>query len=618
MALKAGTISALLWTLMVAAALTSSYLIVTLVDSDPENPDASLMTFEDQAELEKYLNELRESAGQAYGGLDIAPITITSPNEDYAMGVSDRYFSTTNIQVQGVDEEDMVKTNGEEIFVSTGENVTIIQAVPAESMHILAVISGYDLLDEDLENTFVSISGLFLDGERLVVLAGVYTYETAVPIDGNNEFCRYYVECIPRTVVTVFDVSFPEHPVKEFTVGISGYGLTARLTGGVVYLVTQHYIWYYDEDYVMPMVFDETSSEGVDARSVYYDPGATNAVSYINILAVDLFTGMSNYMSIIASYASTIYMSQSSIYLTYQKWEGDLIEVENTTAPIETYSARTTIHEIGYDGISLVLEASGDVPGWPLNQFSMDERTPYLRVATTTSWTEPSNAVYVLDDDLSIVGELTGIAPTETIYAARFMGETLYLVTFRQIDPLFVIDLSNPFEPKIVGELEVPGFSSYLHPIDETHVLGVGMVDSRLKLSLYDVSDPMSPVETSVFVVEGYYSYSAAMDDHHALTYDSARGILVIPVSVYSPDIWEEYEYSSYCGFYVFELSTTDGISLRGAAAHDYTAQRSVIIGNHLYTLSMMSIKAWTLADLSEVSEVHYGGWDWYRPVADY
>jgi inhibitor of cysteine peptidase len=233
-----------------------------------------------------------------------------------------------------------------------------------------------------------------------------------------------------------------------------------------------------------------------------------------------------------------------------------------------------------------------------------------------------SNSVYVLNEDLQIVGDLLNIAPGERIYSARFVGDTLYLVTFRQMDPLFVIDLRVPSNPKILGELTMPGFSSYLHPVDSDHILGIGSENGSVKVSLYDVSDPTNPLEESKYLIPGY-SYSEAQYDHKAVLFDLQKNLLVIPVNS-----WSYVGPENPSGAYVFDVSLTDGIRMKGVVQHDFVDQnysdfrystdirRSLYIGDYLYTIGMTSVKASSLADLTaagfvtfEVPSHYYGVW---------
>jgi uncharacterized secreted protein with C-terminal beta-propeller domain len=288
--------------------------------------------------------------------------------------------------------------------------------------------------------------------------------------------------------------------------------------------------------------------------------------------------------------------------------------VNADSTPREEWTTRTTVYKVAVDRLSMVNVARGEIRGWLLNQFSMDENDGYLRVATTTSWSEPKNGVYVLDSDLQIVGALEGLAPTERIYSARFMGDTLYLVTFRQIDPFFVIDLRDPISPKVLGELKIPGFSSYLHPVDDSHVLGIGSENNSVKISLYDVTDPTNPVEQSKYLAPGWSS-STAQWDHKAFLFDRERNLLVIPMQVYD-SYWGNSNY--WTGAYVFNVSTVDGISLWGKVSQNaqnvYDSPfRALYIDDTLYTVSYSSVRATSLLDLSAQGGLIYSTYSsWY------
>ena len=323
---------------------------------------------------------------------------------------------------------------------------------------------------------------------------------------------------------------------------------------------------------------------------------------------------------------STIYVSPSNLYLTSQGWNSD-----------------TTITKIGIEEGDITFKANGTVPGYVLNQFSMDESDGYFRIATTSSdWRSGSsgNNVYVLDEDLEIVGELEDLAPGEEIYSARFMGSRCYLVTFRKVDPLFTIDLSDPENPTVLGKLKIPGYSDYLHPYDENTLIGIGKetVEAEegdfawyqgVKISLFDVSDVENPRELAKLEIGDRGTTSPALSDHHAFLFSKARNLLVIPIleatineDDYSGDIPDNFygEYT-YQGAYVFDISL-DGITLRGQVTHltdddllksgfyfdsEYEVERSIYIDENLYTMSRGMIKINNLETLEELAAIDLG-----------
>jgi inhibitor of cysteine peptidase len=319
---------------------------------------------------------------------------------------------------------------------------------------------------------------------------------------------------------------------------------------------------------------------------------------------------------------SCMYVSLNNIYITFPNSESTLIyrtQIENETiGPM----------------------VSGIVPGYVLNQFSMDEHDDYFRIATTTGHvarileqTTSKNHVYVLNMNLSIVGRREDLAPGEKIYSARFMGDRCYLVTFVKTDPLWVIDLSDPTNPAVLGELEIPGYSDYLHPYDEDHIIGVGKetVEAEegdfawyqgVKISLFDVSNVSDPKQIANYTIGDRGTDSPILRDHKAFLFDKSRNLLVIPVQVSEIDETKYLEgVPSYVsgtpvwqGAYVFNITLTDGLVLRGNITHlengitigddSLWVNRALYIENVLYTVSNKKIKMNSLEDLAFLKEI--------------
>ena len=457
----------------------------------------SLTAFSSYDELIDFVKRTEDS--ETYEGIPRAPSSDSI--QEMLLDGSDSY-STTNVQVSGVDEADVVKTNGEYICTVSGNCVTIIDPHPPDDMSVVAVLDEPDILGFHPDEERLYVRGLFLWDDKLVVLCNVYEYEEVYSTRDEVSVVQPVVNC-HRAVVSVFNVKDASSPSLDYSIGVSGYYLASRMIDGTVYIVAQSRIYEVEDVPLLPRVWTHDDATDFDVEKVYYDQETQCTDAYVNVMAIDVEDGRHKEIAVITGYASTVYMSQNALYLTYRKWVGELLPAIDETAPEVVNTMRTTIHKIVVDGLRMNAIATGNVHGWLLNQFSMDERGGMLRVATTTSWIEPQNSVFVLDSDLAVLGSLEGLAPTERIFAARFMGDTLYLVTFRQIDPLFVIDLSDPYYPEVLGELKIPGFSSYLHPIGDEHVLGIGSQDGQVKLSLFDVSDPGDTVEQDVYIVVG-------------------------------------------------------------------------------------------------------------------
>lgn len=394
------------------------------------------------------------------------------------------------------------------------------------------------------------------------------------------------------------------------SVGASGYSVTSRLSGGIAYVVTQHFLWSYDSLVTLPEEWQGDDSQSMPVTDVHYDPDCKDPAAFLNVLALDVGTLESSLTSVLTGYASVIYVSQEAMYITFQEYDssstfvgiqGQMDDSSANAVAVSTDSTSTTIYRMGLDGLLVTAEARGSVPGYLLNQFSLDEQDGMLRVATTFSWENQRNAVYVLDTNLTIIGALEDLAPGERVYSCRFSGDTLYLVTFRQVDPLFVIDLSDPTAPAVQGELKIPGFSSYLHPIGDGLLVGIGMENSSLKLSLFDVADPYQPIELDSLLVPGW-SHSQALWDHKAVTYDPMTKSLIIPVSSY-----DQSTFNCTSGSYVFTIAGAD-IELKGTVqvGPNQFVIRSQFIEDWLYTITDTTIYVNSLLDLSEHGRLVY------------
>ncbi|MCW4003707.1 MAG: beta-propeller domain-containing protein, partial [Candidatus Bathyarchaeota archaeon] len=306
------------------------------------------------------------------------------------------------------------------------------------------------------------------------------------------------------------------------------------------------------------------------------------------------------------------YVSLGNIYVTYPTWSDE--------------GQFTSIYRVRVDGSALAFEAKGSVAGYVLNQYAMDEYGGYFRLTTTWQKETTMNYVSVLDINLAKVGELLlpKFEERETIQSTRFMGDKCYVVTFEQKDPFFVVDLSDPTQPKVAGQLKIPGYSSYLHPYDSNHVIGIGMENNTVKLSLFDVTNVNAPTETAKYIVEGDWTYSDALYEPKAFLFDKQKELLVIPVSItqyghVGGGAEKEYvaEGGYWQGAYVFKLTLTGGFEFRDGITHqenatsepyiiDYNANvnRALYIGNTLYTVSNAKVKLNSLIDLSPIAEV--------------
>jgi hypothetical protein len=556
-----------------------------------------------------------ESGGGAGQELVSVPPTSGSDNEN---------FSPTTTQESGVDEADVVKTDGEYLYIIENQRLHIVHAAPLDAMAEVATVEltgyGRDLylrgdrlvviteeyggympmfgpepmpvdIDVDMPMSGGGSSGsqggmeiMPLPAEDMPPMIDLPTDDPA-GIDGDSggsddveiidedadilpDDAPYHFER-PKVVVTIIDVSDRAAPRVVSATKYEGSTASSRMIDGVLHLVLANYPHYYFD--VMPMMgtrdvggdvmqattllpkYERTDAAGevsdgeVITWENLYRPDEPDGFGMVTVVSIDVDAdGAFSAVGVVAEPA-LIYSSIDALYLTDANyyWDGD------RTMPRET----TDIYKFAYVGRGAEAAAAGTVPGRILNQYSMSEYDGHLRVATTLGNNffldgdrreETVNAVYVLrqvDAELTVTGAIEDVAPGETIQSARFVGDRGYLVTFEQVDPLFTLDLSNHEQPTIVGELKVPGFSTFLVPMGADHLLAVGQYipEDRwsdpwgVQLSVFDVSNFASPRQAQNLVIAGENegSYSEALYDPKAFTYFAQRNLVALPVSIY-------------------------------------------------------------------------------------
>lgn len=527
---------------------------------------------------------------------DLAPTAEYSKTPEY---------STTNVQIQGVDEPDIVKSDGNYLYIISKSNLYIIRAHPSRDIRLVS--------NTILNNSPIQI---FVNRDKLLVFSSRYN-ENVEPLSKCVLAQNDYVRCIfpynQQTIASLYDISDRGMPklIKEFE--FEGQYFNARMIDNYVYIIITKPVYFSDK---IPRIIPFGK-----LPEIYY----FNETEYINTFAqvsvIDIENASEESKIFLLESPENIFVSQNNLYLT------------NTPEYDKTEIAKIEIK----DG-KITPRATGKVPGRVLNQFSMDEYNGYFRIATTTgSWDDETNNVYVLDAGMKIIGKLEGLAQKERIYSARFMNEKLYLVTFKKVDPLFVIDLKNPKEPKVLGKLKIPGYSDYLHPYDEHHLIGIGKetVEAKegdfawyqgIKISLFDVSDVEKPKEIAKYEIGDRGTDSEALRDHKAFLFDKKRGILVLPILLAEIDREQRpnaspSEHGDYVwqGAYVFNISEK-GINLRGRVTHlkddeelkksgyyfgsQYSIKRSGYIENVLYTISDSIVKFNSLEDLEKLEGI--------------
>lgn len=672
---------------------------------DKVEQETKIKKFASVDELRSFLNENANNQASKYSrnmngmGINEMMLETTSPvmlQKESVASSSDQGgsldYSETNVQVEGVDEADIVKTDGNNIYTLSDNKLFILSAYPGEEAEIKAVI--------EFEN---NPARLYLSGSSLVVLGYNYNmYSTK----------RIAYDILPRSsymFVKIFDVSDVSKPELEKEWEFEGNYSDSRLLDNNLYLIANKYSYNLADDRILPVVLEDGNLRNFDCddgdclqTSIYYYPRPYNSYNYTSVYKVNLNNLEEDLKSstFLVDSNQTVYMSYDNLYLSYSSYLSDyeiesevmrdlvypylseddkqkIIDIEEVPSYIlnsaekqskvrfilESYLNKqnqdekerwqenlesalkdkyidledkiesTIVHKIDLSDDNLEPDAYGQVPGTVLNQFSIDEHEANLRIATTknNNWqrrfddmnSDSENNVYILDKDLERLGSVENLAEGERIYSARFMGDRIYLVTFKQVDPLFVIDASNPKSPKVLGELKIPGFSNYLHPYDENTLIGFGKdtyVDDNdnvrtngLKLSLFDVTNPIEPKEIDTYIAGDSGSYSEVLSDHKALLFSRDRDLLVLPVRLSSTGVntWE----NAFNGALVFSTENKE-FDLRGRINHvkesgnwqryyNDQIKRSLYIEDQLYTVSDNTILINDIESLDLIKDIN-------------
>jgi hypothetical protein len=503
---------------------------------------------------------------------------VSAPSSE-STGVAASY-TTTNIQVAGVDEADFVKNDGTYIYIVSGEMLSIVQAYPPQAAEITSQVQ-----------LPAPAADLFLAQDRLVIFVNQDGY-----IQPMNRAEAYRPPIEERTYALIYDISNKNNPELIREISAPGRYENARMIGDYVYFLSADFMRYFNP--WMPIIYDKEVS--IPVRSVWCPPVISGEYTMNTLTSFPVSgSGAPQGESFLVGRDTTLYVSSTDVFVAYEKnqygWRQPVM-IDEEQSPNSYKTQESVIHRFTISQGTITYKATGIVPGYLLNQFSLDQYEGTLRVATTIQDNSvpqgQTSGVYVLNPDMTIIGEIEGLAPGEKIYSARFMGDMLYLVTFKQTDPLFVIDLSNPYQPGILGELKIPGYSDYLHPYDDTHIIGIGkdtyenewggIIPSGVKLALFDVSDINNPQLKDSIVIGEKGSDSAVLSDHRAFLLDKGRNIMALPIKevVHTPISGSKYE-GSYIeeiwqGTYVFDINPETGFTERGRIRQGTDSVRDV------------------------------------------
>lgn len=560
-------------------------------------------------------------------------------------------YSATNNQVEGIEEGDLIKTDGKYIYIVRDGKIAIVDADPAA----LKIVS-----EIPCDN---GVSEIFIYNNKLVVINGrsrfplKYRDSRQAGVMG----MLFSQASIISTNVRVYDITDRSAPRILIDRDYEGSYLSSRMIDDDLYIVTNSRVRLYasslgqvaeyigtggkeqfikeakqdlDQDLLRQMGFksyDELyevlkgavascispryrdNISGTDYEvsldKVYYFRDMVTP-NYMMTIGMDLGSGRDEVNSYLGS-SGQLYVSEDHMYTAVSRSEYNVLKSKVQRYPV--YELMTSVYKFALKDGSIRYKTKGTVPGTILNQFSMDEYKGIFRIATTVDGTgSTSNNVYALDENMAITGRLEGIAPGERIYSTRFAGERIYMVTFRQMDPFFVIDASDPAKLSMLGYLKIPGFSTYMHILDRDHVLGLGYhteerdgwgFDTKgFKLSLFDVSDVDDPIEVKNEII-GEKAESLAAEDHKALMISLDKGLMGFPLLYYNSDT------DYFAGYYLYNI-TNKNFTYKGRVSHipektsilditeDDFIYRGIYIGSNLYTISQGKLQVHDLGTL--------------------
>lgn len=614
--------------------LTSAFYFSKTEISAQSKGSQEIKTVQSKEELKAYFEMVKKLQKINYSEDMVVEESATMMDAKSSSGGQGGDYSTTNNQVEGVDEADTVKTNGTHIFSISENNVVIVNVQNPSKLKEETKIR--------LANDFYPTQLLLAD-QTLMVIGQKSIFRT-LEMDNSQDSAKMSMPMNSMTSVYFYDISNPAAPKLSREIATEGNMNGARLTDNILYYVTTVYpnFWMMEEN------------ENVELRPYTYDSNVKDEMTPLSYSSLSILPGSmeGNYSIISAINVSNpkenevvtkgylggseqLYMSKDSLFLTstiYENNNGNARKMIWNPGEMDT-----EVFKFALNKTSVQFVGSSKLTGTILNQFSMDEHNGYFRAVTTkgNSWNEndvSENNLFILDDKMKLVGSITGLAKDERIYSARFMGDKAYMVTFKQTDPLFVIDVSNPTAPKVLGELKIPGFSNYLHPLDENHLIGFGyetrietqsgskeplIMTEGMKVSLFDVSDFANPKEMDTEVIGGQGTFSPIQYDHHALLQHREKNLFGFPISIYEHRKGQPYAQFKQDGALVYEITPENGIVLKGDLLNpenpaqlyeewESSIQRMIYVEDSLFTIAMKEMKSYNLNTFKQINKISY------------
>ena len=573
-----------------------------------------------------------------YGTID-TNIVEESSMDTTTTGATKKDYSETNIQVEGVDEADILKTDGDYIYSISENKVIITNVKDSNNPNIESTIYNDNSIPSDL----------LLYKNKLVIIS--------TEIDNNTnerKYYRYYDN--KNTIVEVYNIKDKTNPklIKKFELQEPYY--TTRMIDGKLYIFSKGYLRENNKK-ILINYKEDNKKKKININNIHYLKD--HFENYQTLIAeLDLNNIKDIKLSSYLIDISNAYISKNNIYLLNEDYNNEKIDIKKlfswkgVFSLIDiidndySYERKTKIYKFNINKKKgVTYQANTIIDGSTINQYSLDELDGNLRIALET---DDGTRIAILNKNLKLLGETEKLEENEKMYASRFIGNKAYLVTYKNTDPLFVIDLSNPKKPKVLGELKIPGYSTYLHPYDENHLIGIGMDTKEIinrdsngnvtsswatitgmKMCLFDVSDINNPKEIDKTVIGDSRTVSAILTNPKALLFSKEKELLAIPVNNYQDDFTVE-DADSYDeeierftnktdyiseGYFVYHINL-EGFKLKGVINHEKISNdryyyyypskllRGLYIEDNLYTVSETEIKVNKLEDLQEISKL--------------
>jgi inhibitor of cysteine peptidase len=582
---------------------------------------------ESDAELRQLLSEYANNRNILMPGLAMtSDMRLESAVTPTSVGADN--FTTTNVQVVGVDEMDTIKTDGRFIYQTrynvelNREEVVIIQAWPVDEVQAVltfpAIADNECYLDETKEFCInESIQGLYVDNDSLIVISNRSVYTNYAYVQASGDAPGETASTLPwfedwqnDTLVRVYAKENNFALVDEYV--FEGYMIGTRKINENLFVITSKFISI-EAQTLLPRysLNDEVTTTEYSNITYLRD---TDPYGFTSLYGINLTTKQVDDAHLLNSSSSTIYVSASNIYLLDQRYFNTPRMAFFLDQGVDVEEPVSRVTRFALDGNTITLASAGEFIGTPLNQFSLDEYQGYLRITTTEGWgDDTNNRLIVMNENLTVVASLDNLGkPRERLQSTRFIGDRAYLVTFEMTDPFYVIDLSNPLNPVILGELEITGFSSYLQPLADNHILGIGFeADDQgqtlgMKLAIYNVADPANPIEESkaLLLYEDFgWNFASVTYNHKDLLLDQSKSIIGFPFSSYD---YSNNAYTFNTGYMVYSFADFI-LSQEAFIQHSNTTdmmnemQKGLFLDDYLYTVSRNEVGISLLTNLTEL-----------------